>query len=153
MDSAIMNNFLSQLWQDQALFILALDVNGRVTYANAKAQQRFGDSKGILVGANWFDLTVLPEDRPMVQARFLAMMKGEMENLMQISDVDVVAADGARLRILWSNHLLRDSGGVVTGLLSFGQDITEQRRTQFRLELQQATARIVDESETFSAAV
>ena len=49
MDSAIMNNFLSQLWQDQALFILALDVNGRVTYANAKAQQRFGDPAGTLV--------------------------------------------------------------------------------------------------------
>ena len=153
MDSEFVKRFMNQLGKDDNLFVVALDNSGTVTYANAKAQERFCDSSGTLIGAKWVDSAILPEDRPRMRERFAALLAGNLDGLTQIGDVDVLACDGSRLRILWSNHLLRESDGTVSGILGFGQDITEQRRGQFRLGLHQAVARIIGESESYRQAV
>ncbi len=153
MDSEFVKRFMNQLGTDDNLFIVALDGAGTVTYANAKARETFCDSTGKLIGAKWVDLAILPEDRPRAKERFAALLAGKLDGLAQIGDVDALACDGSRLRILWSNHLLRESDGTISGILGFGQDITEQRRVQFRLGLHQSVARIIGESESYRQAV
>ena len=153
MDSAILQQYMKQLWNDHTLFIVALDVEGRVTYANRRAEQTFGQAAKPLRGISWLELTVAPEQLPLMTERFRAMMTGEIEPFAQVADVDAISADGNRLRILWSNHLLRDDAGKISGTLSFGQDITEQKRSQFRLAMHQDLSRILGESSTFSEAV
>ena len=153
MDSEFVKRFLNQLGNDDNLFVVALDNTGTVTYANAKARERFCNPPGKLIGAKWVDVAILPEDRPRAKKRFAALLAGKLDGLAQIGDVDVLACDGSRLRILWSNHLLRESDGTISGILGFGQDITEQRRVQFRLGLHQAVARIIGESESYRQAV
>ena len=153
MDSEFVKRFMNQLGNDDNLFVVALDNTGTVTYANAKARERFCNPPGKLIGAKWVDLAILPEDRSRVNERFAALLAGKLDGLAQIGDVDMLACDGSRLRILWSNHLLRESDGTISGILGFGQDITEQRRVQFRLGLHQAVARIIGESESYRQAV
>lgn len=153
MESTIIQGYMSQLWNDDSLFIVALDSAGRVTYANDKTASLFCNSAGALSGENWIEIAVPSEERPAVHARYQAMMTGKLDPVSQVGDVDVVTCQGARLRILWSNHLLRDSDGKITGILSFGQDITEQKQAQFRLSLHQDVARIIGESDSFAEAV
>ncbi|MHC1761147.1 MAG: PAS domain-containing protein [Negativicutes bacterium] len=152
MDSSQMNHYMSQLWNDERLFIIALDKDGRVTYANQKTQELFCNPIGGLMGEVWIEIAVLPENRREAETRFQRMMAGKMDQLSQVGDMDVVACDGTRLRILWNNHLLHDSEGKITGMLSFGQDITEQERVQFRLGLHQEVAKIIGESSSFTQA-
>ena len=147
-----MNHYMSQLWNDERLFIIALDKDGKVTYANPKTQELFCNPAGGLMGEEWIETAVLPENRLEARTRLQRMMAGKMDQLSQVGDMDVVTRDGTRLRILWNNHLLHDSGGKITGMLSFGQDITEQKRVQFRLGLHQKVAKIIGESSTFTQA-
>ncbi len=153
MESANLQYYMKQLWNDDTLFIVALDTNGRVTYANRRVEQVFGKLGETLEGISWLELTVAPEQLSLMVERFGAIMAGEIEPFAQVADVDAISTDGQRLRILWSNHLLRDDSGNISGSLSFGQDITEQKRTQFRLEMHQDLSRILGESGSFGEAV
>jgi diguanylate cyclase (GGDEF)-like protein/PAS domain S-box-containing protein len=153
MESANLQYYMKQLWNDDTLFIVALDTKGRVTYANRRVEQVFGKLGETLEGVSWLQLTVAPEQLSLMAERFGAMMTGEIEPFAQVADVDAMSADGQRLRILWSNHLLRDVSGRINGSLSFGQDITEQNRSQFRLAMHQDLSRILGESGSFSEAV
>ena len=153
MDSGILQYYMKQLWNDETLFIVALDTEGRVTYANRKVEQTFGRPGEALQGSSWLELTVAPEQFSLMTERFRAIMTGEIEPFAQVADVDAISAEGNRLRILWSNHLLRDEHGRISGTLSFGQDITEQKRSQFRLAMHQDLSRILGESVTFGEAV
>ena len=152
MEASMMQKYMSQLWHDESLFIVALDNVGRVTYANKKTAALFGNSEGALLGENWIDCVIPSEDRQKVRARFQAIIKEKIDQYSQMGDVDVVTRRGVRLRILWSNHLLKDSEGQITGVLSFGQDITAQKHAQFRLNLHQDVARIIGESDSFTEA-
>ncbi len=144
---------MDQLWNDDKLFIVALDCAGQVTYANAKAEERFCDANGRLVGAKWLDIAFLPEDRVKGQERLASLLAGEIEKISPVGDEDLIAHDGTRLRIQWSRHLLHDDGNKIVGVLSFGQDISEQKKAQFRLGLHQEVARIIGTSHSFEQAV
>jgi len=41
MEASMMQKYMSQLWHDDSLFIVALDNVGRVTYANKKTEALF----------------------------------------------------------------------------------------------------------------
>jgi diguanylate cyclase (GGDEF)-like protein/PAS domain S-box-containing protein len=153
MDSSMITQYMSQLWNDERLYIVALDRAGQVTYANAKIQEHFCIVAGKVLGANWVDLAVPPEDRRKFHKRYEAMMAGKLGNITQVGDVDMILCDGTRLRILWNNQLLFDNHGKINGVLSFGHDITEQEKGQFRLGLQQEVAKIIGESSSFGQAI
>ena len=59
MDSSQMNHYMSQLWNDERLFIVALDKDGRVTYANPKTQELFCNPAGGLMGEEWIETAVV----------------------------------------------------------------------------------------------
>lgn len=153
MDSTIMQHYMKQLWNDDTLFILALDTDGRVQYANRRIERVFGRQNDSLIGEPWLPLSVVPEQLSLIRDRFKAIMTGETEMRAKVSDVEAISAAGNRLQILWSNHLLRGEDGKITGSLSFGQDITEQKHSQFHLEMHQDLARILGESSSFYEAV
>ena len=151
MDSKILQKYVKQLLNDESLFIVALDNEARVSFANRKAEQTFHDIRdsGPMVGKNWLQLAIPKEQQSLMQARFRAILSGAVEPLSQVSDVDNITASGRRLRILWSNHLLRDDEGRILGTLSFGQDITEQQKNQQRISLHQEVAALLGESISF----
>ncbi len=141
MKSEILQDCMRQLLNDDSLFIVTLDTKGRVTYANSRVEQVFkSGSAETLIGRSWLELTVPQEQLPLMTTQFQLITSGKTELLNQAFDSDVLTPSGLRLRILWSNHLLRNDQGQVTGTLSFGQDVTKQKMTQFRLDLHQEVA-------------
>ncbi len=150
MKSEILQDCMRQLLNDDSLFIVTLDTKGRVTYANSRVEQVFkSGSAETLIGRSWLELTVPQEQLPLMTTQFQLITSGKTELLNQAFDSDVLTPSGLRLRILWSNHLLRNDQGQVTGTLSFGQDVTKQKMTQFRLDLHQDVARLISDSSSF----
>ena len=92
MDSGILQHYMKQLWNDETLFIVALDTEGRVTYANRKVEQTFGRPGEALQGSSWLELTVAPEQFSLMTERFRAIMTGEIEPFAQVADVDAISA-------------------------------------------------------------
>jgi len=46
----------------------------------------------------------------------------------------VVKKDGSRRMVLWHNSVLKDRDGEIIGLLSSGEDITDKRMAQKKIE-------------------
>jgi diguanylate cyclase (GGDEF)-like protein/PAS domain S-box-containing protein len=110
--------------------IVALDAEGRITSINRKGCQLLGRSEQDLVGLEWFSHCLpQPEGKEKVFPPFLKLMKGDIESTEYFGN-SIVSGTGEIREIAWHNALLRDENGRVTGTLSSGEDITEQRRLQ-----------------------
>ena len=117
----------AQAYLDLAeVMLLALDANGTISLVNRKGCEILGWPEDELVGRNWFD-TCLPADlRADVRSMFARFFDGTASPA-QYAEHDVLTRGGERKLIAWRNVLLRDERGLVSGTLSSGEDITEQR--------------------------
>ena len=110
--------------------IVALDAEGRITSINRKGCKLLGRSEQDLVGRDWFSLCLpQPEGKERVFPLFLKLMKGDIESVEYFEN-SIVNGTGEIREIAWHNALLRDENGRITGTLSAGEDITEQKRLQ-----------------------
>jgi two-component system, LuxR family, sensor kinase FixL len=118
----------AQTYLDLAeVMLLALDARGTISLVNRKGCEILGWPEDELVGRNWFD-TCLPEElRDEVRGMFGQFFEGNASPA-SYAEHEVVTRGGQRKLIGWRNVFLRDERGLVSGTLSSGEDITEQRR-------------------------
>ena len=60
------------------------------------------------------------------------MMNGELDPV-EFYDNEVITSTGGRRLLSWHNTVLRDRDGAITGTLSSGVDITDQRKIEEEL--------------------
>ncbi len=128
----------AQTYLDLAgVMFVALDTQGRISLANARACEVLGWDEDELVGADWFD-TCLPErDRDAIREVSLQLLRGEVEPVEYFEN-PVVTKDGAERTIAWHNTVLRDDSGAIVGHLSSGEDVTERLEAEVeRAQLEQ----------------
>ncbi|MFZ5585948.1 MAG: PAS domain-containing hybrid sensor histidine kinase/response regulator [Thermodesulfobacteriota bacterium] len=126
----------AQTYLDVAgVMIVVLDIQGRVTLANRKACQVLGYAESEIVGRDWFANFLPPRLREEVRGVFeKLLMNGELE-LVEQHENPVVTKDGRERLIAWRNAYFMDDNGRLQGVISSGEDITDQRITQERLRL------------------
>ena len=108
-----------------AEIIVILDSLGTITMLNESGHTLLGYEKNTLIGKNWFD-TCLP--KPMVKPVkdvFAQLMNGEMENVVSYEN-SIILRDGSEKQILWHNSILHDDNGVISGILTSGEDVSER---------------------------
>lgn len=118
----------AQTYLDLAeVLLLALDARGTISLVNRKGCEILGWPEDELVGRNWFD-TCLPEElREDVRAMFGQFFEGNASPA-RYAEHEILTRSGERKLIAWRNVFLRDERGLVSGTLSSGEDVTEQRR-------------------------
>ena len=109
--------------------IVALDREGTVTLINRKGCEVLEYPQGDLIGRNWFDTVVPPDARDAVRAYHRQMILDGAQVTPQFES-EITTRSGQRRLIDWHNSVLRDENGDVTGGLSSGVDITDQRRAE-----------------------
>lgn len=114
--------------------LVALDADGRVTLANRAACEVLGRSEADLLGRNWFETCLPVRLRDTVAQVFAALRDGAPAGT-DCFENPVVRPDGSERLIAWRNTVLRDGDGRFLGTLSSGEDVTETRRAQERLRL------------------
>lgn len=113
--------------------IVALDSEGKITKINRKGCELFEKTENELLGKSWFsECLPQPEGMRDVYPVFLKLMSGELGNT-EYYENPVVSKSGQRRQVAWHNVLLRDDSGKITGTLSSGEDITEQKKEQEEL--------------------
>jgi PAS domain S-box-containing protein len=102
-----------------------LDTKARITYCNDYLLRLTGWRREEVIGRDWFELFIPPnrDDLPAVFAALLANnpTTWHYEN-------EMLTRSGGRRLISWNNSVLRSGDGVVIGVASLGEDITERKR-------------------------
>ena len=109
--------------------VVALDADFRVVKINRKGRELLGYTENDLVGTNWIETIVPPEERTKVAEHLLGLLSGGLDDF-QNSENGVVTRDGTRKLISWTNTIIRSEDGTITGTLSSGTDVTEKRRAE-----------------------
>ena len=124
---------ISQFLDHVGVIIVVIDSDQNVSYINKKGSEILGYDKEDILGKNWFD-NFLPEKiREDIKTVFSKLMGGEIE-LAENFDNVVLAKDGQERIIGWHNTLLKNDAGTIVGTLSWGEAITEHRRSDKKRE-------------------
>jgi PAS domain S-box-containing protein len=126
-------NYAENLIHTANVMMVELDLVGNVQRVNPAAEQMTGYTAEELHGRNWFE-TLVPRERfpavwKMFQERSTAGIVRHFEN-------PILTKNGDERYIVWQNSEIRNDSGVV-GLLSFGVDMTENRRISQNLAAQE----------------
>ena len=104
--------------------VVELDLSGRVKLINPAAEKITGYRLEELVGQNWFEMLV-PQDRfPAVWKVFEKLSNGEIPRHFENP---ILTKNGEEHYIIWQNSEVVEHGQVV-GVISYGIDMTENRR-------------------------
>lgn len=111
----------------QAL-VVAVDADGHVVFANQEMRSMLGYDREELVGRDWFETCVPESARDGVRQTFERVIAGDLAaDVAQESESPVLTNAGEEYTIQWRNTPVRDDDGSVTGMLSSGTDVTQQR--------------------------
>lgn len=111
------------------VILIALDREGHVELINRKGVEVLGLRENEIVGRDWFQ-EFLPESRRTLALElFGALMDGRTEGAER-TEGPVRSHTGGERMIAWHNIVLRDESGAVAGMLSSGEDVTEQRAAE-----------------------
>jgi len=103
--------------------VIVLDLDGNIQLINKQGCIKLQCKEQEILGTNWFE-NYLPEDiREQVFDKFIKVIKDERETF-SVSENTVLSRDQQERLISWRTKVLKNEYGVVTGVLSSGQDLT-----------------------------
>lgn len=120
--------------------ILVLNRQGQVTLINRRGCEILGYPREEILGKDWFTHFLPSETRERVERFFHLLINEEALPVEQFENT-VVTRNGELRLISWRNSLIRDESGRITGILSSGDDITEQRKTEEQLRASEEQTR------------
>jgi PAS domain S-box-containing protein len=124
-----------QLLENVQLVSIILDRSGRVTFCNEFLLQLTGWRRDEVVGADWVEVFLPPEQRVEMRAR---LMQGLARNEVPVHlEMPIITRDGDRRPISWDNTVLHSQDGTVSGIASIGMDLTLHRALEEQLRQSQ----------------
>lgn len=126
------------------LVAVRLDTGGNVVFCNDYFLEIVGCRREEVIGCNWFERFVPPDQRTVKNVFFSSILAGSLPVHYQN---DIVTRDGERRFISWTNTVLRDQVGAVTGAMGIGEDVTERKKAEntlfrYQEELKNLTAEL-----------
>jgi PAS domain S-box-containing protein len=113
------------------LVSLMLDREARITYVNDFLLRLTGWRRDEVLGANWCELFA-PDDTGELQGIFSALLEDRPDARHQ--EIEIRTRAGGHRLIRWNNTVLRAATGEVIGTASIGEDITERKLQERRIE-------------------
>lgn len=150
--------FTENLIDTANVIVLTLDTQANITLFNKYAERLTGYAKNEVLGKNWFELFVPENDAKLIQGVFKDALNQMPEGLTYINSI--ITKKGEERLISWSNNIIKNPDGSITGVLAIGMDITEQKQVEIALRASEEKFRdlinnigdgigLVDENETF----
>ena len=126
-------DFTKAILDTVGALVTVLDRDGRIVSFNHTCEEITGYSFDQVQGKKFWDLFILAEEQNATKAVFRQLLAGQLPNQHENY---LLARDGSRHLIAWSNTALFDSQGKVEFIIATGIDVTQQRQIQNKLEHQ-----------------
>ena len=119
------------MFEELPLAGLALDRDGRVTFANRHIAALLGVSPHALLGADWQALAAAHGQVPGEREAAASLLAGRS----QTAHFDGALLDHQRREhsIHWTKTVLKDKTGRISGIASIGLDVTKQRELEAQI--------------------
>jgi len=117
--------------ENMQLAAVTLNADGRITFCNDYLLRLTGWQQKEIIGQDWFDSCVIPEDRQRTRHAYTEIIAGDAPP--HTVESHIMAKTGEPRLFAWTNTLSCGRFGEVTTLTSIGQDITQQRESEEQL--------------------
>jgi two-component system sensor kinase FixL len=124
------------------VMIVAVDRDGRITLVNREGCELLGYPEDELVGKDFFAACQPPGTAGRARILFEEALNGRVDEFSLIEG-PVLTRSGRTRRVRWRNQFLRDERGSIIGVLSAGEDVTEQRETEAQLRQAEEELRLI----------
>jgi PAS domain S-box-containing protein len=124
-------DFVAAVLQATASVIVVLDRRGRIVRFNHAAEEITGFTMDELRDRSIWDHLIPVERRADVRRVFDNLMH---DRLIGFYENDWICKDGARRLFAWRNTVLHDAAGEVSHVVALGDDITERRANELRMQ-------------------
>jgi diguanylate cyclase (GGDEF)-like protein/PAS domain S-box-containing protein len=121
---------LSDMLGNVQMLSVMVDREARISYCNDYLLRLTGYGREEVIGRDWFERFIREPSVP--KANFAALLANQPEAMHRESEI--LTRSGERRLIRWNNSVLRSAAGDVIGTASIGEDITEQKRAEIRIE-------------------
>lgn len=115
------------------VMMIAINEKGEITLINKKGCEILECCSEDAVGKNWFDMFIPKRSVSKVRQIFSGLMRGKIASSEYVEN-SIVTMKGKEKRIAWHNTVLKDDLKKIKGTLSSGEDITEKRKAQKKIE-------------------
>ncbi len=119
------------------VMLIALDKEGKVDLINRKGCQILGYPPDEVVGKNWFDNFIDRTDKVDLLSVFSKVLNNESDTA-KFSENNIITSRGEHRIIEWHNTRVTNDEGRVTGTISCGTDVTEQKKSESEKQAIQA---------------
>ncbi len=152
-------DLLSAVLDTAGALVVVLDRQGRIVRFNRACETTTGYSLAEAKGQAFWDLFLVPEQVPPVQAVFEQLRAGQFPN--EYANY-WVTRDGDRRLIAWSNTALLGADGAVEYVIGTGIDVTQRRQAEealrmahdkLELRVRQRTAELEQANESLQAQI
>lgn len=134
-------DYAENLIETANVMVVGLDITGNIRVFNKAAEDITGYGKTEIIEKNWFEVIVPKDKFPFVWEEFTKWQAGGP--LPKTLETPVYTKSGLKKCISWQNSAVREQGKV-TGMISFGTDITEQKEAKALAERMHLTTFIKD---------
>ena len=132
--------FGQELIDKIGVMVIGLDADCRIILANAKGCTFLGYHRDELLGLDWCEHFLQPQDRSSERQFFARAMIDE--NLSDSGHDNVVLLRSREQRLVrWHISHLADVNGAVTGILCTGEDVSRQRQLEDELQRREERCR------------
>jgi PAS domain S-box-containing protein len=110
---------------------ITIQRDGTITFINRYMLEVTGYSQGEVVGKDFFEVFVLPQERESRRADFERAFLNQ--GLLSSIERTVQAKDGTARYILFRSFILNNPSGEITGITRIGEDVTTKREVEQKL--------------------
>lgn len=123
--------YFRRVLESVELKVLAVDLDGSITFCNDALLDLLGWEREQLVGQNWLARLVADRDREACAEFFRQLVAREQEPSMH--ETWLADKDGNELLVKWHETYLTDSENNLVGLIFLGEDVTRVRDYEIRI--------------------
>lgn len=122
-------DYAENLIETANAIVLGLDANGLIQVFNRAAERITGYAREEVLNRNWFDIMIPREIDSYVREIFSQMKDHELPKTVENP---IRVKSGEERLISWRNSEITE-GGKIVGCISFGLDVTDQRKAETAL--------------------
>ena len=124
-------DFSENLIETANVMIISLDKHGKIMRFNNFSEKLTGYTKEEVIGKSWFKLFIPKKDRKDIPRIFRSVLNQMIDH--STHENPIITKNNDERLISWNNTVLKNKKGHITGVLSIGSDITDEKNALMRI--------------------